>query len=400
MKILIVDDNAEKIGQIVNRIKTIPGLTMDDIRYVSTLHEARHELRTILYDLLILDLYIPDRIDGAPSADIGIAFIEEICSSSSYNIPLDIVALTAYKDAKNEFSSKKELTGFTILEYDQTNINWEEYLVSRIQYLLQCNQQRKIVKKPPECDVLWLTAVSVETEALKELYTWERYRIDNDVLTYYTTVQKCGDKDVNIIHVQLPDMGIASAAATTAKGITYFDPQYVIMTGIAAGIHKDVKDPGDVMISDNVWNYDSGKYIESVDQDGRKVITLNSDGKMLNVQMALVEELKQFSSVEQKKKKNKVGVFACGSAVIASETKIKVDITPHARQTIAVDMESYGVLFAAKMTTNPEVPAVIIKGNSDKGNSDKGDDYQKLAADNSALVAKDLIDTLFQNRDN
>ena len=30
----------------------------------------------------------------------------------------------------------------------------------------------------------------------------------------------------------------------------------------------------------------------------------------------------------------------------------------------------------------------------------KFDEYQKRAANNSALVAKDLIDTLFRNRDN
>lgn len=396
MKILIVDDDSVKAAVIINAIRDIPGLEEDDIQISLDLNDARQRLRSVLYDLLILDLHISDRIGGTPKAEIGIGFITEICSTQGFYIPLDIVALTAYKEAKNEFSSNTGLIGFTILEYDQLREEWKHFLVSRIQYLLQCNQQRKISRRLYEPDVLWLTTVEVETDAVKETYDWRPYRVNNDVSLYSITEQECAGKEIKIVHVQLPEMGMASAASITAKGIFHFNPKYILMTGIAAGLDESLK-PGDVMISSNVWNYDSGKYEECIDEKGDKKTIWKPDGKTISLQFDLVEKIKLFAGIEKKKVESKVGLFACGSAVVASQSKVQADVKAHFRKTIAIDMESYGVLLAAQISMTPEIPAIIIKGVSDKGDMNKDDSAQRKAAKNSTLVAKDLIADLFSN---
>ncbi len=66
-------------------------------------------------------------------------------------------------------------------------------------------------------------------------------------------------------------------------------------------------------------------------------------------------------------------------------------ILAHFRKSGALDMESYGVFFAAKSLSETKPIAICIKSISDFADSEKVDGFQPYAADTSASFDKYLI---------
>lgn len=79
------------------------------------------------------------------------------------------------------------------------------------------------------------------------------------------------------------------------------------------------------------------------------------------------------------------------SAVVASKDIVDDMILAHFRKSGALDMESYGMFFAAKSLCESKPIAICIKSVSDFADSNKGDGYQPYAAYTSASFAKYLI---------
>ena len=60
MKILLVDDNVNKIQKIMKVIMEVEGINQDMIDYSVEANDARQKLQRSAYDLLILDLNMPE----------------------------------------------------------------------------------------------------------------------------------------------------------------------------------------------------------------------------------------------------------------------------------------------------------------------------------------------------
>ncbi len=91
-------------------------------------------------------------------------------------------------------------------------------------------------------------------------------------------------------------MGMTSASAMVAKAIVHFDPEYIIMPGIAAGVEKDVN-IGDIMVATEVWDYSSGKY-EEIIESGEKKIGFSPDPKYISMQKTVSDRLRFFDYTE------------------------------------------------------------------------------------------------------
>lgn len=89
MKLLIADDSSEKIGNILNILREIDGFDPRDAEYVLDLKSARIKLSNAFYDLLILDLNMPEELGELPSIEAGVAFVEEIIETRSIKKPTD-----------------------------------------------------------------------------------------------------------------------------------------------------------------------------------------------------------------------------------------------------------------------------------------------------------------------
>jgi nucleoside phosphorylase len=61
-------------------------------------------------------------------------------------------------------------------------------------------------------------------------------------------------------------MGMTAAATLSMKLIYKFQPKYLVMTGIAAGVKDDDKrNYGDILIADQTYDYGSGKIMKTGD---------------------------------------------------------------------------------------------------------------------------------------
>ena len=186
----------------------------------------------------------------------------------------------------------------------------------------------------------------------------------------------------------------------------------MVMAGIAAGVKDSEKKYGDILVSRYTWNYEAGKYkyrlktkttifepnpeqIELDDSLVHIVNDLKSDKKLLqsihNGFTKTVDDDKPDSAL-----KVFIGPLASGSAILANEKKIET-IRKRNRKLIGIDMETFGVFYAAKNYSNRnQTKAISIKSISDFADQSKSDRYRNYAAYTSAMFVYNLIKNKLQ----
>lgn len=403
MKILIADDASQKIGVIRNTLKELPEFNSLTIDHVLDLNEARKRLASEYYDLLILDLNMPMDIGEPPNMKAGAEFVDEIMDTDRIKKPIDIIILSAFDESVQEFKQQVERTGFVIVQYDESTLEWREVLKSRVSYLCLLREQREYIPKPPLCDVLIITAVPIETAAVLNVdCKWSVFTLQGDSTIYRHAIIQANNGACNIVHTQLPEMGMTASAAHTTKAVLRLNPKLVIMTGIAAGLEKDAN-IGDIIVATDVWNYNSGKYIEKSNGDS-VAAELLPDSKHINMDRATMEKILATDFKNQLIRiKNSfqgdapntalnvfLGPMACGSAVVASKDVIDL-VKSQARKVAGLDMESYGVYLACRDVCYPSVNTIVIKSISDFADRKKDDSRQDYAAYTSTSLAMYLI---------
>ncbi len=247
------------------------------------------------------------------------------------------------------------------------------------------------------CRAVIITALSLEFEAVcahlddmgeedvhpkGDVYT--RGTFSADGVTWEVLVAEIG-------------MGNPAAAQETERAIEYFDPQVVLLVGVAGGI-KDVS-LGDVVAATKVCYYESGKGSDS------------DEGPVFRPRLAVHHS--SFRMVQRVKAENRskdwlkrlgdanpdsvprsfVGPIAAGEKVVGSELS---DLYEFIRSTygdaLAVAMEDYGFLRAA--FANDQVCALVVRGISDKiSNKPESDTsgWQPIAARNASAFAFEVL---------
>ena len=400
MKILIVDDSTNKIKDIYNVLLTFDCITESNIDYCNDVMNAKTRLRLNKYDLLILDVNMPEEITSDSSEQSGFAFIDEIIKTDLFMTPSDICILTEYDNLKDEYIAKKLDYYFPIITYSATSKEWENRLKARVDYMIKCHNN--FSNKKMNFDIALITAVQVETNAIKKAFgNWEKFNVLNDPTIYHATFLNKGERSLSIVLAEQATMGMVSAAALSTKMLINFNPKYLIMSGIAAGIGR--YNYGDILFPKYVYDYSSGKYI--TEGENHDLIGFEPDPKYCSLNQSIFEKSKQdFSDVLYNIKKNYEGekptgdlmlipdgLFACGSSVVANKEYIDKMIRPHSRKITGLDMESYGVFFACECLNSVCKP-ICIKSICDFANSEKSDDYQKYAAYTSANFVKYFIE--------
>lgn len=70
-----------------------------------------------------------------------------------------------------------------------------------------------------------------------------------------------GEADIRVALLSQSMMGMLPAAILTTKVLRLCEPDYVVMTGVCAGVEGRTN-KGDILIADSVFDYGSGKIIE------------------------------------------------------------------------------------------------------------------------------------------
>jgi nucleoside phosphorylase len=184
------------------------------------------------------------------------------------------------------------------------------------------------------------------------------------------------------------------------KLIVNFQPRYLLMGGICAGVLGQVE-LGDILIADQVWDGTSGK----IKNDSEKGVLFQPDPKFKTLEDDIKEKLlplianrkyldeirNEFSGSTPNNILNiHIGPMASVPAVIQSDEEIE-KIKNVSRKLIGIEMESYGVFYSSSNSLKPKPKVISIKSVCDFANEDKNDSFQDYAAYTSAAYIDKLI---------
>ncbi len=396
MKILFVDDNEVRVRGATERLVDCCGVRSGDMEHARSAIEARSALKKTHFDLLVLDILIPNRATDVPTVEASMYLLDEIVEGDGLIKPVQVIGLTAYEDALERVSERFAERLWTILYADITSTAWLESLEKCVAYLKKQAADRE--QRRFDADLLLITALQKpEMTAVRRLkWNWEAEE-PFDSTTFISRGRfRSGGKDYGVVSACPSRVGMVSTAVLSAKLIAQLRPRVCAMVGICAGVRDKTK-LGDILVADPTWDYQSGKRVKDV--------VSSTQFSMAPHQLALSEELRARADVLRPDHQTwaairsewptppphelrmLVGPVASGSAVLADGATV-LEVQRQQRNLLGIEMELYG-LFAAGATAGRPAPAVIgLKSVCDFADPDKADDMQEYAAFTSARAAQ------------
>lgn len=408
IKILLVEDEQEKRRLISSALLSCEGITLDNIVLATDAHEAKRQISKQKFDLLILDINIPRRADDQIAVGGGLDVLSFIKGNARAIAPTYVVGLTAYTDGADAAQSAFAMPLWKLLFFSYSNDSWSASIKEAVNYL-------KSRSRPPffndgqtyHIDVGVLVALEGEELAgLKRLpYGWTEYQIPHDPSRYLVGTVKHAERDLQIVAVASPRMGLTPAAVTATKLITNFRPRLLVMTGICAGV-RGKADMGDVLVADPCFDWGSGKWVydehaskpkfQPAAYQWRLEEAVRSALRALGDDGDLMRSIHEGFMGKKPSAPPKVIIeaMASGAAVLQSADSMQ-EIRAQHKNLIGIEMESYAVFCAAAYSGEPRPHVVSLKSVCDFGDDKKDDNFHDYAVfTSSELLGKLLLSDL------
>jgi nucleoside phosphorylase/CheY-like chemotaxis protein len=409
IRILIVEDSADKLREIVKEILKDSRLSENNIEFSNNSKDAKKKLASERFDLLILDMNLPKTMGTDALHLEGVEVLNFIKNNNRAIPPGYIVGLTAYaeelKDAESEFNSFV----FKLIKFSHSNSSWKVQLSSAIKYLVDKDVPPYINDGSTyHTDVCIICALEEELEYVLNLYdNWKTVRVIGDNVIYRTNMIIINGVEVTIVAAAAPRMGMSNAAVLATKLISSFRPKIIVMTGICAGV-RGKSNYGDILIADPIFDWGGGKWIADKTDGSLKFRPapypwrldedLLFDIKSMNENDNILKDIyEEFQGAKPDHKlKVYVDAMASGGSVLQSSCLMD-DVKEQHKNLIGVEMESYAVFTAATYASNPKPKCISIKSVCDFGDEEKNDNFHTYASYTSAKYCSYLIQQLFSN---
>jgi nucleoside phosphorylase len=227
-------------------------------------------------------------------------------------------------------------------------------------------------------DVVVLCALDLEREAVLAAL--------GETRTHLRLTSQVHSAEVGPHHVVVPaatGMGNAASAAAAQQAIDVWNPRYLLLVGIAAGLAGEA-DLGDMLVPDKIVGYEAGKLTPSgLDPDPEPY---RPDYRLLGAAKA-VEASEWLPAVTVARPGDPAAVPAVRFGTVHTGEKVVADEHTAAglragwRKTVGIEMESLGVALAA-YRNGPGF--LMVKAVCDHANPGKADSWQPYAADCAA----------------
>lgn len=398
LKILVIEDDADKLRRVMTCLKGRDDRLADYIHNARDASEAKRRMREQRYDLVVLDMALPQSSDLPPTPYGGLSLLEDILNHEVYKTPRHIVGLTAYPDILEVVQPHFSENLLHIIFYDPASAEWTEQLQRKLRHveLAERSSSENLEYSTHLCVVTALQ--DPELSALLNLreWSWTMFELPNDGTIYYRGNFSRAGETCQVIAATAARMGMISASILSMKMIAAFRPKYLAITGILAGMRGQCE-PGDIVAADLGWDYGSGKIrIE----DGKTIfspapyqIALDSSiiykFHLLKKDASALNEIRMAwqGPAPRSNLQVHIGPVASGAAVLTARELMEVVQQQH-RKVIGVEMETYGVFAAATECPLPRPHAFSIKSVSDYGEIDKNDSCRDYAAFTSSNALK------------
>lgn len=394
IKVLLVDDNDIRARTLYSSIETLNDVKIDT---ATTKKDALLYMENTIYDLVIIDVMLPENMSTIhPSKTAGIELINDIESLHRIKKPYHIVGITSEKDIYDSVKDFFESKLIPIFIWNPVDNPWQNWLINKISYIKKVSNQEPI---SINVEVAILTAVDDEFEAVKTLIAgWEVIELDDDPNAYLINTYTVGGVTKKVLLAQLSEMGMTAASCTTTKIIKTFSPKKIYMVGICGGVRGKV-DIGDIIVASNTWDYGSGKIKQKKDATTNGYYDFEASPNHISSSVSNIDNIKlltesllsEVTNAWNKEHRSNpimpkihIAPMPSGASVICDETLFNEVIRPQHRKCVAIDMETYGVYFAATKSTRKKINFLSIKCVSDYADKEKNDDYHESCCFTSA----------------
>lgn len=394
INILIVDDNADKIRNIKKILQTIKNQDNICIKIANDINSAKKHLRYQNIDIMILDIYLPLYFGEEVLMDGGMRLLREIRKSQFYSYPRYVISVSSYELSTKLFE-KSEGNIHTAIYYDISSNEWENRLSSCLE-AATIVVSNEIVHRVYNYDIAVICALNEEIDIIKEiLHDVQRVKVPYDNEIYYDGYFMKDERKVRVVLSFARQMGMVAATDLTTKMINNFIPKYLVMTGITGGTKPDKMDFGDIIVALHSWDYRAGKDIRK-EGDTKHLNSLNAcvaDNKLVDYCRDIKEDTTLLCSIKDSFKngikpnselKMLIGPVVSGASVVTDLGIVKDVLENQDRDVLGIEMEIYGVYYAASWSIEPRPKFIALKSVSDFADSDKGDTYHPYAAYTSA----------------
>jgi len=396
--ILLLEDDSKKAQAIRHVLCQIRDINEEYVTTVSDVNFARRELSEKKFDILLLDVQVPTRFDREPERVGGISLFKEILSSHRLNVPSYVIGLTAFGERITEIDQEARDMLWAIIEYDVGDSSWASQLTNRIRFVQHVSRTATSSTTDYGVDIGIICALNdPELSAVKSLSQgWQELRAPNDSTNYYMGSFAEQGLEIRFVAAAATQMGMPAAAVLSMNMVTAFHPRFLCMVGIAAGVRGRVA-IGDIVVGDPCWDYGSGKLVL---KNGNSTFEpepsqLRLDNDVMSIFQSMRTERAWLDAIKSGWKGKApetslnlhIGAFASGAAVLADPIRVR-EIKEHHRKLIGLDMEAYGVMYAAGNCSQPRPKGIVIKSVSDFADEAKSDEYQSYCAYSSVAILR------------
>lgn len=411
LNILIVEDQGNKLQEMRRSIAE-SNADIAVIDSATCINEAKKLLRNNYYDLMILDIQLPENPDTEILKDGGIRLIQNIKDLDFFQIPKYMIGVTHFQESLDEYQEFFQTELSYIIKHDNSSISCAVEIKRHLVTIHEKIYREKYSRyRPYEYDVAILCALETPelSEILKLPFNWAEKTFPSDPTIYFKGYYDNGTKRINLIASYCPHMGMSSSASLAMKMITQFKPRFIAMTGICAGVKSADRSEGDILIPDVTYDYGSGKY--SVDGESGETLFINepqqyrisaevkSNIEAIRRDSQFIESIrreafaKKICSKIPEKLSIHIGAIGSGSAVVSDEKLINEKKVTQTRRLIGIEMEIYGLFSAAYNSPFPSPIPIAMKSICDWGDNKKDDEFQKYASFTSAKLLEKYIQT-------
>ena len=207
--------------------------------------------------------------------------------------------------------------------------------------------------------VLVITALEKELRPLLNMIAFPlslgRILIDNNVLYTLDITSEC-----TLVSTSFRKMGTVSAALSMQSVLNHFDVSTVVLTGICGGLDESLLDYGDIIISEQIIDYEIAKLTDKTDDIRWEVYRSNDHlrrGLLNSTSLRWKDYIKRTFPDINKVPNVYSGPVLSGNKILASSYE-KDKLLSHWRKALAIEMEAAGI--SAALHTLKRPPSFVM----------------------------------------
>lgn len=411
IKVLIVDDVASKIQDIRHVLVERCQIQDSQISQAGSVSSGIKSLMASQYQLLILDLVLPQFDGESPEEKGGLSLLKDINSHQGINLPVQIICLTEFANVIQENQSEFDQLLVSSVVKNEGDSSWIDQLAESVNHTVKLhNHFYEYYTKKDEFDVGIVCALQEEFEQMIQAFgedKWTQYNyIDSPFQFRVCIINTESMNSLRVIAACAGGAGIAPTATLSTFMFTIFHVKQLYMTGFTGAFASEDTALGDILISKAVESFPMGKVVDAPNGDVEFLQELHqipANSQLVSLMSDFIANPEVTTRINLKIRKQNLQVreresyqinivpTVCVPFVLGSEN-LQKSLKNNNRKLRGIDMEGFALYHCAHQMSRQ---SLWIKGVSDMADKDKDDKYHKTCAYGSAFLLQQFLKAKF-----